>query len=137
MIGTASKHLLCEYWGCDAALLNDGVGLERELRAAARAAGATVVSAAFHRLSPHGVSGVVLLEESHFCIHTWPERAYAAADFFTCGACAPERGQELLQRALGAVAVEVMVLARGQGPDKPGIDVVTHTRSPLPAPRGA
>jgi len=126
MIGTTSQHLLSEYWGCDAALLDDSPALERLLRRAADAAGATVVSVAFHRLSPQGVSGVVVLEESHFCIHTWPERGYAAADFFTCGECQPERGYELLGQALGASRIELMHLGRGNGPEWPGIRVARH-----------
>ncbi len=128
MIGTTSQHLLCEYWGCDASALDDCAALEGLLRRAAEAAGATPVRVVFHRLSPQGVSGVVVLEESHFCIHTWPERAYAAADFFTCGQCQPERGHELLARALGAGRVEVMDLGRGHGPEWPGIRVVRHVR---------
>jgi S-adenosylmethionine decarboxylase len=126
MVGTTSQHLLCEYWGCDSALLDDRAELEQLLRRAADAAGATVVSVAFHRLSPQGVSGVVVLEESHFCIHTWPERGYAAADFFTCGSCQPERGHQVLAQALGAREVEVMDLGRGHGPSWPGIRVVRH-----------
>jgi S-adenosylmethionine decarboxylase len=126
MVDTTSQHLLCEYWGCDCALLDDRAALEQLLRRAAEAAGATVVSVAFHRLSPQGVSGVVVLEESHFCIHTWPERGYAAADFFTCGSCQPERGHQVLAQALGAREVEVMDLGRGHGPAWPGIRVVRH-----------
>jgi S-adenosylmethionine decarboxylase len=126
MIGTVSQHLLCEYWGCDAALLDDRTRLEQLLRRAADAAGATVVSVAFHTLSPQGVSGVVVLEESHFCIHTWPERGYAAADFFTCGECHPERGHWVLAEALGATRVELMEIGRGHGPGHPGIRVVRH-----------
>jgi S-adenosylmethionine decarboxylase proenzyme len=126
MVGTVSQHLLCEYWGCDAALLDDEGALESLLRRAAQQAGATVVGAAFHRLVPQGVSGVVVLEESHFCIHTWPERGYASADLFTCGACCPGRGHELIAHALGAAAVEVLELARGLDPPGRGIRVVRH-----------
>lgn len=126
VVDTLSRHLLCEYWGCEPALLDDQARLERLMRRAAEAAGATVVASAFHRLAPQGVSGVVVLEESHFCIHTWPERGYAAADFFTCGACAPERGHELLCHALGARRIERMELGRGHGPEGPGIRLEHH-----------
>ena len=54
------------------------------MRAAAEAAGARIISSQFHRFSPLGVSGVVLIAESHLTIHTWPERGYAAVDVFTC-----------------------------------------------------
>lgn len=53
--------------------------------AAAKAAGATIMESAFHRFEPQGVSGTVILAESHLSIHTWPEKAYAAMDFYTCG----------------------------------------------------
>jgi S-adenosylmethionine decarboxylase proenzyme len=104
------------------------MGLEQLLRAAAKESGATVVAAAFHRLVPQGVSGVVVLEESHFCIHTWPERGYASADLFTCGACCPARGHEMIARALGASRVELLELERGLDPPGPGIRVVRHSR---------
>jgi S-adenosylmethionine decarboxylase proenzyme len=55
------------------------------MREAARLAGATIVTEAFHLFNPHGVSGVVVIAESHLAIHTWPEYGYAAVDLFTCG----------------------------------------------------
>ena len=51
----------------------------------ALAAGAEVREVAFHKFSPQGVSGVVVISESHLAIHTWPELGYAAVDVFTCG----------------------------------------------------
>jgi S-adenosylmethionine decarboxylase len=53
--------------------------------AAARAANATILQSSFHRFEPQGVSGTVILAESHLSIHTWPEKQYAAMDFYTCG----------------------------------------------------
>jgi S-adenosylmethionine decarboxylase len=53
--------------------------------AAAKVAGATIMESAFHRFEPQGVSGTVILAESHLSIHTWPEKGYAAMDFYTCG----------------------------------------------------
>ncbi|MBC7171997.1 MAG: adenosylmethionine decarboxylase [Polyangiaceae bacterium] len=110
---TLGRHLLLELRGCDGAVLDDQARVERLLRAAAEAAGATVVQSAFHRFSPQGVTGVVVLEESHFSVHTWPETGYAAADFFTCGECHPERAVELLSEGLRAESVEVLSLDRG------------------------
>src|SRR3972149_7516628 len=70
---------------CDQELLNDPARLEHLLVDAAKRAGATVVEKAFHQFNPHGVSGVVIIAESHLFIHTWPEHGYAAVDIFTCG----------------------------------------------------
>ena len=58
---------------------------------------------------------MVLLEESHFSIHTWPEFGYATADLFTCGCCEPALGHQLLRSRLGAERSEVMVVHRGAG----------------------
>ena len=64
---------------------------------AAKAGNATIVDECFHHFSPHGVSGVVVIAESHIAVHTWPEHRYLAVDIFTCGTgCSPEKMQESL-----------------------------------------
>ena len=77
-------HVLMEYHDCDPAMLDDLAQLETHTVRAAKAAKATVIKSVFHQFSPHGVTGVVLIAESHMSIHTWPEHNYAAVDFFTC-----------------------------------------------------
>jgi S-adenosylmethionine decarboxylase proenzyme len=129
-VDTASRHVLGEYWECDRALLDDQAQLEQLMKRSAEAANATVVASAFHRLEPQGVSGVVVLEESHFSVHTWPEVGYAAVDFFTCGTCDPEAGHRLLCEALGAARAEGMVLERGQQDSGSAIRVVRHDPEP-------
>lgn len=79
------RNLIAELTGCPPDVLNDVVLIEGKLVAAARAARATVVSVSFHHFAPFGVSGVVVIQESHVAIHTWPEYGYAALDIFTCG----------------------------------------------------
>lgn len=76
---------MCELSGCQPSLLADIHGIAAMMIAAAKAAGATIMESAFHRFEPQGVSGTVILAESHLSIHTWPEKAYAAMDFYTCG----------------------------------------------------
>jgi len=66
-------------------LLDDLAFVRESLLEAAESTGATIVGQTFHKFSPQGVTGVVAIAESHICIHTWPEHAYAAADIFTCG----------------------------------------------------
>ncbi len=78
-------HIVCELSGCDAAALTDVDAVREMMIGAAKASRATVMEVAFHRFEPHGVSGVVILAESHISIHTWPETGYAAMDFYTCG----------------------------------------------------
>ena len=123
---TLSRHVLAEYHDCDREILNDPVRLEPLMRQAAAAAGVTVVGVRFHRFSPQGVSGVLVIEESHLSIHTWPESGYAAADFFTCGDCHPEKAPQVLGEGLGAGRSEVMVLQRGISGPGPSIAVTRH-----------
>ena len=79
------RHILLELFGCDPGALNDLEGLERAFITAAERSNATVLKTAFHKFNPHGVSGVVIISESHFTVHTWPEHSYAAVDIFSCG----------------------------------------------------
>lgn len=79
------RHILAEVYGCPADILNDVRKIEEVLVNAALEAGAEVREVVFHKFSPQGVSGVVVISESHLAIHTWPELGYAALDVFTCG----------------------------------------------------
>lgn len=79
------QHLVLELNGCTSKLLGDVKRVEEIMVAAAKIAKATIVGVHFHQFSPFGVSGVVVIAESHFAIHTWPEHGYAALDIFTCG----------------------------------------------------
>lgn len=83
------------------------------MRDAALAVGATVMSAAFHRYSPQGVSGTLLIAESHLSIHTWPEHGYAAVDIFTCSGLDPRPGFASLERALSARHSRMQEIVRG------------------------
>jgi len=107
-------QLAIELYGCDSRLLNDVEVISREMLAAAVACGATVVGHSFHRFLPQGVSGVVIIAESHLAVHTWPEHRYAAVDLFTCGsALHAERAVDYLRQALHAEGLEVIRVPRG------------------------
>ena len=79
------RHILVEFYDCDQATLQSVEVVKNLMAAAADAAGATIVSDCFHQFNPHGVSGVIVIAESHLAIHTWPEHGYASIDLFTCG----------------------------------------------------
>ncbi|KAF1085359.1 S-adenosylmethionine decarboxylase proenzyme precursor [Sporotomaculum syntrophicum] len=79
------RHVLAEIYGCEYDILNDIARVERIMVNAALEAGAEIREFVFHKFSPQGVSGVVVISESHLAIHTWPELGYAAVDVFTCG----------------------------------------------------
>lgn len=78
-------HYLIDLQGCKEELLRDKELLTTAMETAANNAGATIVETLIHQFSPHGLSGVVVIAESHLAIHTWPEQNYAAIDIFTCG----------------------------------------------------
>ena len=108
------KHLLLELKGCDKEVLNDVSFIRGALLTAARECGATVVGESFHQFSPQGVSGVVVIAESHLFIHTWPEYNYAAADIFTCGnTVQPEKAAQVLTRELGSKNHSMVEMRRG------------------------
>ena len=97
------RHLLIELQDCNKELLDDPDFIRDAMITAAVECGAVVLGDSFHQFSPQGVSGVVVIAESHLSIHTWPEYGYAAVDIFTCGTTVvPEKAAEVLIEKLGA-----------------------------------
>ena len=91
------RHLLLELYECNKTVLDNVPQIERIMVDVAKAAHATVIDSSFHHFSPFGVSGVVVIAESHLTIHTWPEYGYAAIDVFTCD---EELSHEKIKRML-------------------------------------
>ena len=116
----------------DAALLDDAPYLERLLRDAAERARLTVVSSEFHQFSPHGVTGVLLLAESHVSIHTWPEHAYAAVDVFACDDGGGDDPLYPLYRADPELAAQIIIEALRPG--RHTLDVIARGIPALPQP---
>jgi S-adenosylmethionine decarboxylase len=113
-LNALGKHLLLELKCCDKEVLNDVSLLRKALLAAADECGATILGESFHQFSPQGVSGVVIIAESHLFIHTWPEYGYAAADIFTCGnSVQPEKAAQVLVRQLGSRNHSMVEMRRG------------------------
>ncbi len=79
------NHLIVELYDCCPKAINDVLFVESAMKEAVAVSGATMVQSVIHEFNPHGVSGVVVIEESHFTVHTWPEYGYCALDIFTCG----------------------------------------------------
>lgn len=108
------RHILVEYYDCDPQSLDDIELVRRLMLEAAEISGATIVKEVFHRFSPHGVSGTVVIAESHLAIHTWPEHRYAAVDLFTCGdEVDPWKGFKHLRTGLGSKNHSATELRRG------------------------
>ena len=109
------RHILVEFHGCNADILNDVPHIEQDMIDAATQAGATIISSVFHHFAPFGVSGVIVIQESHLAIHTWPEYRYAAVDLFTCGDTVnPWVSYKHLKKAFEAEHGSAIELNRGQ-----------------------
>ncbi|RMH62847.1 MAG: adenosylmethionine decarboxylase [Calditrichaeota bacterium] len=109
------RHLLLELYDCANDFLNDPAKIENGLQQVILAIGATAVQSVFHRFEPIGVSGVIVLAESHLTIHTWPEYRYAALDLFTCDSRIDYNQAEAAFKALfKAGRSEKTELKRGQ-----------------------
>ncbi|RMH74066.1 MAG: polyamine aminopropyltransferase [Gemmatimonadetes bacterium] len=108
------RHIIVEFYGCTSARLNDVIHIEQGMLNAATEAGATVINSTFHHFSPFGVSGVVVIQESHLAIHTWPEYQFASVDLFTCGDIVdPWVSFDLMKEVLEATHYSAMEMQRG------------------------
>jgi S-adenosylmethionine decarboxylase len=111
---SSGTHFIADLYGVAAGKLTDPVLIENVLRESALAAGATIIFSHFHTFGPgQGVTGVVLLAESHISIHTWPEAGFAAADLFMCGAAQPQRALDMICAALLPAECKIQGIARG------------------------
>lgn len=113
MSNALGNHILVEFMGCDPHIMNDVSSIERDMVGAAQKAGATVINSTFHHFSPYGVSGVVVIQESHLAIHTWPEYGYAAVDLFTCGEMDAWISFDYLKECFGAKQYSAIEMKRG------------------------
>ena len=115
MSKTLGRHILVEFYGCSPDIMNDVIVIEQSMVDAAKEARATVINSTFHHFSPYGVSGVVVIQESHLAIHTWPEYRYAAVDIFTCGdEVNPWISFDYLKKAFKADYGSAIEINRGQ-----------------------
>jgi S-adenosylmethionine decarboxylase len=113
---TMGRHVISELWGCDFEKLNDMEQIEQIFADAALKSGAEIREVAFHKFAPQGVSGVVIISESHLTIHSFPEHGYASIDVYTCGNMDPNIAANYIAEALGATTRENIELPRGMGP---------------------
>ena len=108
------RHLLIELFDCDSHAINNLEAVKGALVEAAKRAHATIVDVVFHEFNPFGISGVVVIAESHLAIHTWPEYRYAAVDIFSCGEILrPEVAANYLVEQFGAERTSVVEMQRG------------------------
>jgi S-adenosylmethionine decarboxylase len=111
---TIGHHYIVEGSGCDRDVIGSVARVQQILAKAAEVANAKVWSISFHRFPPYGVSGVVVISESHLSVHTWPEAGYVALDIYTCGKDAkPEEAVEFAMKAFGASDMHATEVTRG------------------------
>jgi S-adenosylmethionine decarboxylase len=117
-------HLLVELRDCNPEILKDLTRVKDTMVAAAKEAKATIVDISFHEFNPFGISGMVVIAESHLSIHTWPEYAYAAVDIFTCGdIIKPEVAAAFLIEQFESKNPSIVELKRG---------ILSHMNEKLP-----
>jgi S-adenosylmethionine decarboxylase len=122
---TLGWHIIAEFEQCSRSSIDDIEYVEKHLNESAKLAGATIVKSVFHKFAPQGVSGVVVIEESHFAIHTWPEHNYAAVDMFTCSEDMDyDKALVYLKEKFGCKVFKHQVIKRGE-------DVVTQSSEVL------
>lgn len=108
----AGIHIIIEFWDSD--ILKSMKKIKEALLEAVKAAGATVLSTKLHKFKGGGVSGVIILSESHISIHTWPEYNYAALDIFTCGrSVKPQKAVPVLKKHFKPGKMQIMDIKRG------------------------
>lgn len=112
---TMGRHVISELWGCDFDKLNNMDFIEKTFVDAALKSGAEIREVAFHKFAPQGVSGVVIISESHLTIHSFPEHGYASIDVYTCGNLDPNIAADYIAESLNAQTRETMELPRGMG----------------------
>ena len=111
---TIGHHYIVEASGCDPEIISDVGRVQQIIVRAAEVAGATVWSVSFNKFPPSGVSGVVVISESHISTHTWPEFCYGALDFYSCGDLVdPEKGMLYAVESFGASSSHITEITRG------------------------
>jgi len=127
------RQILVEYYDCNFDVINDVSQIESILIEGTRKSKASIISHNFHKFSPHGVSGTVVIAESHVAIHTWPEYGYAAVDIFTCGETIdPWIIQDYLRERFQSKNVSSMEMKRGMFKVEDGQELLFKPKDAAP-----
>jgi S-adenosylmethionine decarboxylase len=125
---TLGRHVIAELWDCNPDRLDNLETVEHVMVDAAIDAGADIREVTFHKFNPQGISGVIVISESHLTIHTFPEHGYASVDVYTCGETIdPNVAAHAIAEYLEAKTTEYMEIPRGRGPlqvNKPHTEVL-------------
>jgi S-adenosylmethionine decarboxylase len=114
------RQVIAELWDCNIGTLNNLELIKQIFVDAALEAGAEIREVVFHQFAPYGISGVVVISESHLTIHSFPEKGYASVDVYTCGKKVdPTVAVNYIVEALEAETSEIIEIPRGMGPVRP------------------
>ncbi len=117
-------HYIVEASGCDPEILKDSDRIKEIMFNAAKLGKMDVKTVYFYKFSPTGVSGILVVSESHLSIHTWPENRYAAIDVFICGKeSEPEKALDFILNSLNSSYAHVTEVERGVKDE----DIYTHS----------
>ncbi|MFA5519957.1 MAG: adenosylmethionine decarboxylase [Spirochaetota bacterium] len=105
-------HLIADFFECDSSVINNIESVEKILTESVIISGATLIKPFFHRFSPQGISGIIVVAESHFSIHTWPEHSAAAVDIFSCGDFNHIAALKLIKEKIKSANNSVVQIAR-------------------------
>ncbi len=109
----AGMHLIAEFWS--GRIIEEPKEIKRILIGAAKSSNNTPLEVTIHKFSPQGITGVILLAESHIALHSWSELNYLAIDIFTCGSKAmPQKALEYLKQEFRPKKIEVKEFKRGK-----------------------
>ncbi|KPJ60466.1 MAG: S-adenosylmethionine decarboxylase [Latescibacteria bacterium DG_63] len=126
--GTIGHHYVVEGSGCDPSIIGSVEKVQQILARAAEIANTKIWSISFHRFPPYGVSGVVVISESHLSVHTWPEAHYVALDIYTCGRDAkPEDAVDYAMKEFGATEMHTTEITRGLEEEEEGERIFFHS----------
>lgn len=114
-MGHLGRHFLAEFYNCSREILNDKNSIADIMTKAVEASKATVIKPFFHQFSPQGISGIIVIAESHLAIHTWPEFRFAAVDLFSCGDFDFTEALRFIRDNLAAEKYSILSIKRGIG----------------------
>ena len=108
------QHILVEFYNCDKDIIDSEVKISELLTQSAKISNATIIKTTIHKFAPQGVSGVIVIAESHFAIHTWPEFNYVSLDIFSCGNnIDTSKAIEFLKKEFNSTKSEIKHIVRG------------------------
>ena len=124
------RHFLAEFYKCSFETLNDKNKIADIMTRAVEISNATIIKPFFHKFSPQGVSGIIVIAESHLAIHTWPEFSFASIDLFSCGDFDFTEALKFIRDKLGSEKYSIISIKRGLGVNSaPGDDPVNYFES--------